>query len=86
MFSESMEIVTIEKSELLELIEATVEKAVASALSSPRDEIMTLDETAAYLKRSRSTITRLKKQGLPHRDNRFRRSEVDAWWISNGGF
>lgn len=76
-----MEIVTIEKSELLKLIDVTVTKAVERVLAKP-DEIMTLDQTAAYLKRSRSTITRLKKQGLPHRDNRFRRSEVDAWLVA----
>lgn len=73
-----MEVITIEKTELVELIESSVARAVERAMSPP-DEIMTFDELAAYLKRSRATITRLKKRGLPHRDNRFRRSEVDAW-------
>jgi len=77
-----MEIVTIEKAALIELIDASVTRAIERALSPP-DEILTFDGVAKYLKRSRATITRLKKRGLPHSNNRFRRSEVDAWMSEN---
>jgi len=73
-----MEIITIEKSELLRLIDETVTHAVERALSPP-EEIMTRAEVRSYLKRSDSTLTRMIRRGLPHRNNRFRRSEVDAW-------
>lgn len=78
-----MDIITIEKEVLIELIEDSVTRAVERALQPP-DEVMTLDETARYLKRSVSHVQRLKKRGLPHRDNRFRKSEVDAWLAFGG--
>lgn len=78
-----MEIITIERSDLIALIDQTVTRALERHLSPP-DEIMTIDETAAYLKRSRSYVALAKRSdknphGMPHKDNRFRRSEVDRW-------
>lgn len=78
-----MEIITIEKTELLELIESSVARAVERVLSPP-DEVMTFDELCTYRNRSRATINRLIKRGLPRqRDGRFRRSEVDEWLARN---
>lgn len=80
-----MEIVAIEKTELLRLINESVRSAVAEALA-PRDQILTKDEAAKYLKKSHSTLTRMMKQGLPHHGNghpTFIRSELDAWLARN---
>ena len=79
-----MDIITIEKTELIALIDAAVTKAVERVLMPASDEPLTFDEIARYLKRSRATISRLKKRGLPHRNNRFRRSEVDDWLLRHG--
>lgn len=74
-----MEIVTIEKSELLGLIEDSVARAVERVLRPP-DEIMTTEELCRHLRRSRATIRRYVRDGMPqHGPGRFRRSTVDAW-------
>lgn len=80
-----MEIVTVEKTELMRLIESAVSSAVAKVLKPP-DEIMTKDEAAKYLKKSTSTITRWMKTGLPYHGNgrpTFKRSEIDEWLAKN---
>lgn len=78
-----MEIITIEKSELISLIDAAVTQAVERALQ-PQDEVMTLEQLCTYRKRSRATINRLVKRGLPREsDGRFKRSRIDAWLADN---
>lgn len=79
-----VEIVTIEKSELVRLIDLSVSDALErSKLPSRLPEIMTKADVAKYLKKSHSTITRwMRRHGLPyHGAGRptFKRSEVDAW-------
>lgn len=78
-----IEVITIPKDELLELIDQTVSRAVERALRPP-DEVLTLAELCTYRKRSAATIHRLVKRGMPRQsDGRFRRSEVDAWLAMN---
>ena len=79
-----VEIVTIEKAELVRLIDMSVSDALERAkLPTKIPEIMTKAEVAKYLKKSHSTITRwMRSHGLPyHGAGRptFKRSEVDAW-------
>lgn len=79
-----LEIVTIEKAELVRLIDVSVSDALErSKLPARMPEIMTKADVAKYLKKSHSTITRwMRSHGLPyHGAGRptFRRSEVDAW-------
>lgn len=81
----NLELITIEKTELVRLINESVRSAVAEALA-PRDEMLTKSEAAKYLKKSHSTITRMMKAGLPHHGNghpTFIRSELDAWLARN---
>lgn len=83
-----MKIVTISLDELETMIEAAVERAITRHTRSP-DEIISITETAAYLKRSKPTVARMIKRGLPcHRNGpnappTFRRSEIDAWISRN---
>lgn len=80
-----VEVVTIPKDELVDLIDRAVHKAVESVLNPP-DEIMSKAELAKYLKRSPATITRLMKKGLPYRGPgrpTFKRSDVDRWLSLN---
>lgn len=80
-----VELVTIEKSELVRIINETVTAAVERALT-PRDAILTKAEAAKHLKKSGSTITRLMKKDLPyHGPGRptFKLSELDAWLERN---
>lgn len=79
-----VEIVTIEKTELVRLIDMSVSDALERAkLPAKMPDIMTKADVATYLKKSHSTITRwMRSHGLPyHGAGRptFRRSEVDAW-------
>ncbi len=79
-----VEIVTIEKTELIRLIDMTVADAIERAIRSAKPpEIMTKDEVAKYLKKSRATINRwMRYNGLPHHGvgrPTFNRAEVDAW-------
>lgn len=79
-----VEIVTIEKAELVRLIDMSVSDAVERAKLSPKmPKILTKTEVAKYLKKSHSTINRwMRSHGLPyHGAGRptFKRSEVDAW-------
>lgn len=76
-----VEFVTIEKNELIRLIDCTVKEAIADALK-PTDEVLSKREAASYLKCSAATLTRRMKEGLPHSGNgnpKFRRSELDKW-------
>jgi excisionase family DNA binding protein len=79
-----VEIVTIEKAELIQLIEISVSGAIEKAIRSTKPpEIMTKDEVAKYLKKSRATINRwMRHNGLPYHGvgrPTFNREEVDAW-------
>lgn len=79
-----VEIVTIEKTELIRLIDMTVAGAIERAIQSAKPpEIMTKDEVAKYLKKSRATINRwMRQNGLPYHGvgrPTFNRAEVDAW-------
>ena len=79
-----VEIVTIEKTELSRLIDMTGADAIERAIRSAKPpEIMTKDEVAKYLKKSRATINRwMRYNGLPHHGvgrPTFNRAEVDAW-------
>ncbi|MBX3289990.1 MAG: helix-turn-helix domain-containing protein [Acidobacteria bacterium] len=79
-----VEIVTIEKTELMRLIDMTVADAIERAIRSAKPpEIMTKDEVAKYLKKSRATINRwMRQNGLPYHGvgrPTFNRAEVDAW-------
>lgn len=79
-----VEVVTIEKAELIRLIGMSLSGAVERAIRSAKPpEIMTKAEVAKYLQKSRATINRwMRYQGLPfHGDRRptFNRAEVDAW-------
>lgn len=80
-----VEIVTIEKSELIRLIDISIAGAVERAIRSVKPpEIMTKAEVAKYLKKSLPTINRwMRHNGLPfHGVGRptFNRAEVDAWF------
>jgi len=79
-----VEIITIEKTELIRLIDVSVADAIEKAIRSAKPpEIMTKDEVAKYLKKSRATINRwMRFNGLPHHGigrPTFNREEVDAW-------
>ncbi|HRJ88579.1 MAG TPA: helix-turn-helix domain-containing protein [Pyrinomonadaceae bacterium] len=79
-----VEIITIEKEELIRLIDTSVAGAIEKAIhSSQPPQIMTKSEVAKYLKKSSATINRwMRKNGLPfHGVGRptFNRTEVDAW-------
>lgn len=79
-----IEIVVIERSELLRLISETVTSAVERAQIPRRDEVLTKAEAAGHLNKSNSTVSRLMKQGLPsHGPGRpsFRLSELNAWMV-----
>lgn len=80
-----VEIVTIEKSELIRLIDSSIAGAVERAIRAAKPpEIMTKAEVAKYLKKSHATINRwMRYNGLPfHGVGRptFNRAEVDAWF------
>lgn len=79
-----VEIVTIEKAELIRLIDMTVAEAIEKAIRAAKPpEIMTKDEVGKYLKKSRATINRwMRFNGLPYHGvgrPTFNREEVDAW-------
>ncbi|HMO82193.1 MAG TPA: helix-turn-helix domain-containing protein [Pyrinomonadaceae bacterium] len=79
-----VEVITIEKSELIRLIDATVARAIENAINSVKPpEIMTKAEVAKYLKKSHATINRwMRNHGLPYHGigrPTFNRAEVDAW-------
>lgn len=81
----SVEVITIERSELEKLIESTVARAVARTIAPP-DKVMTKAETAAYIKKSQATLTRYMRKGMPHSTvgrPTFRQSEVDRWLAVN---
>lgn len=53
-------------------------------MADPKDEILTLEEVAAYLKAGKSTVYRLAQQGAIPAFKlegmwRFRREELDRW-------
>ena len=79
-----VEIITIEKTELIRLIDTSVAGAIEKAIhSSQPPQIMTKSEVAKYLKKSGATINRwMRKNGLPYHGvgrPTFNRAEVDAW-------
>lgn len=79
-----VEIITIEKTELMKLIDVSIAGAIERAIhSSQPPELMTKAEVAKYLKKSHATINRwMRYNGLPHHGvgrPTFNRSEVDAW-------
>ena len=79
-----VEIVTIEKAELMILIETSVATAIEKAIRNTKPPaIMTKDEVAKYLKKSHATINRwMRKNGLPYHGvgrPTFNREEIDAW-------
>jgi len=62
--------------------------AKAMTMADPEDEILTLDEVAAYLKAGKRTVYRLAAEGkLPAFKLggtwRFRRSDLDEWIAAN---
>ena len=80
-----VEVITIEKSELIRLIDATVAGAIEKAINSAKPpEIMTKAEVAKYLKKSHATINRwMRYHGLPYHGigrPTFNRAEVDEWF------
>lgn len=82
-----VEVVTIEKAELIRLLDTSISGAIERAIrSTAPPEIMTKSEVAIYLKKSRATINRwMRNNGLPyHGAGRptFNRAEVDAWLAS----
>lgn len=79
-----VEVITIEKAELIRLLDTSVSDAIERAIrSAAPPEMMTKDEVAKYLKKSHATINRwMRNNGLPfHGVGRptFNRAEVDAW-------
>lgn len=79
-----IEVVTIEKIELIRLIDTSVAGAIEKALNSVKPpDIMTKAEVAKYLKKSSATINRwMRIHGLPYHGvgrPTFNRAEVDAW-------
>lgn len=79
-----VEVITIEKTELVRLIDSSISCAIEKAISSSKTpEIMTKAEIAKYLKRSNATINRwMRYHGLPYHGvgrPTFNRAEVDAW-------
>jgi excisionase family DNA binding protein len=79
-----VEIIAVEKAELIQLIETSVSNAIEKAMRSVQPpEIMSKDEVAKYLKKSPATINRwMRKNGLPYHGvgwPTFNREEVDAW-------
>ena len=79
-----VEIITIEKAELVRLIDMSISGAVERAIRSAKPpEIMTKAEVAKYLKKSNATVNRwMRYNGLPHHGvvrPTFNRAEVDAW-------
>ena len=79
-----VEIITIEKAELIRLIDTSDAGAIEKAIhSSQPPQIMTKSEVAKYLKKSGATINRwMRKNGLPFQGGgrpTFNRTEVDAW-------
>lgn len=80
-----VEFITIEKAELVRLIDASVTTAIERVLSRP-DEVLSKQAVADYLQVSVATITRYMSKGLPRLKGgrpKFRRSEVDRWIASN---
>ncbi len=82
-----VEVVTIEKAELIRLLDTSISGAIERAIrSAAPPEIMTKNEVAKYLKKSHATINRwMRNNGLPfHGVGRptFNRAEVDAWLVS----
>ncbi len=79
-----VEVVTIEKGELIRLIDMSISGAIERAIRSAKPpEIMTKAEVAKYLKKSHATINRwMRYNGLPYHGvgrPTFNRVEVDAW-------
>ena len=79
-----VEIVTIEKGELIHLIESAIETAIEKAIRSVKPpEIMNKEEVGRYLKKSPATINRwMRKKGLPYHgvgQPTFKRDEIDTW-------
>lgn len=79
-----VEVITIEKTELIRLIETSVAGAIEKAINSTRPpEIMTKAEVAKYLKKSLPTINRwMRYHGLPYHGvgrPTFSRADVDEW-------
>ena len=59
-----VEFITIEKAELVRLIDASVTTAIERVLSRP-DEVLSKQAVADYLQVSVATITRYMSKGLP---------------------
>jgi excisionase family DNA binding protein len=79
-----VEVITVEKAELIRLIDASVEGAIEKAINSSKaPDIMTKAEVAKYLKKSGATINRwMRHHGLPYHGvgrPTFNRAEVDKW-------
>ncbi len=64
MTAAAIEVVTVGRSELARLIETAVRAAVADAARQP-PALLTMGQLAAALGVSRSTVQRLRRQGLP---------------------
>lgn len=80
-----VEVITIEKTELIGLIDSSISCVIEKAISSSKTpEIMTKAEVAKYLKRSNATINRwMRYHGLPYHGvgrPTFSRAEVDEWF------
>ena len=79
-----VDVITIEKTELIRLIDESVAGAIEKAISTARPpDIMTKAEIAKYLKKSNATINRwMRYHGLPYHGvgrPTFNRVEVDEW-------
>ncbi|MFZ1701040.1 MAG: helix-turn-helix domain-containing protein [Pyrinomonadaceae bacterium] len=79
-----VEVITIEKAELIRLIDTSIAGAIERAINSSKPpDIMTKSEVAKYLKKSHATINRwMRHHGLPYHGvgrPAFNRAEVDAW-------
>ena len=79
-----VEVITIEKTELIRLIDLSISGAIERAISSSKaPDITTKAEVGKYLKKSPATINRwMRYHGLPYHGigrPTFNREEVDAW-------
>jgi hypothetical protein len=90
MVSNTVEIISLSKDDLSELIRQTAQAVVLDLrddFSKPTPELMTKAELAGYLRCNISKIDRLMKVDLPYiifgAQPRFRKSAIDEWL--NGG-
>ncbi len=79
-----VEVITVEKTELIRLIDESVAGAIEKVIGSAKPpDIMTKAEIAKYLKKSNATINRwMRYHGLPYHGvgrPTFNRVEVDEW-------